>query len=335
MKWWQRLLIITLSVILGLGVILGGFIGFFRLSVKSYYDASSKAFVIPDIDKGAVPQGFHYDEPTGNFLVSAYMKDDSPSPLFLVQKNTGKTLKRVTLLTDENKSYTGHFSGVAVYKDFVYVADGTALLVYSYESVLNAKNNAKIACLGKITSKVSDNDYIKNSFVTIYGDRLIAGEFYDGEKYKTLSSHHITTKTGVKNCAIALEYALDEAQPLGVNTVPNKAYSLPNKVQGLCIDGGNFYLSTSYGLDFSHILKYEEAKLAPLSSATFLGVELPVYAFDSTSLVKDYKIAPMSEEIVMLDNALYVMCESASTKYIFGNFIGAKWCYKTNLSKMK
>jgi hypothetical protein len=68
---------------------------------------------------------------------------------------------------------------------------------------------------------------------------------------------------------------------------------------------------------------------------TFLGKDVPVYALDSASLVKDSKIAPMSEEIVIIDNQLYVMCESASTKYIFGNFLGAKWCYKTDLSKMR
>lgn len=335
MKWWVKLLIIFGAVIFGLGLILGGAIGYFRLSVKPYYDASQKAFLIPEIGDGAIPQGFAYDEVEGNFLVSAYMKNGAPSSLYLVRKNTGKTVKKVTLLTDKNKDYTGHFGGVALYKDFVYVADGTSLLVYSYQAVLNANNNAKIPCLGKIPTKVSDTDYVKNSFVTVYGDTLIVGEFYDGEKYKTLNSHHMTTKAGAKNYAIALEFALDETYTLGVNAVPTKAYSLPNKVQGLCVHEGTIYLSTSYGLDFSHIYAYDVSKLGEEARATFLGAELPVFSLDSASLKKDYKIAPMSEEIVMVDNLLYVMCESASTKYIFGNFIGAKWCYKTDLSKMK
>ena len=42
----------------------------------------------------------------------------------------------------------------------------------------------------------------------------------------------------------------------------------------------------------------------------------------------------MSEEIVLVDGKTYVMCESASDKYKFGKFTGAKWCYATDLTKM-
>jgi hypothetical protein len=56
---------------------------------------------------------------------------------------------------------------------------------------------------------------------------------------------------------------------------------------------------------------------------------------DRTSLEATYKIAPMSEELFMKDGKLYIMCESACSKYIFGNFIGGRWCYATDLTKMK
>ena len=52
---------------------------------------------------------------------------------------------------------------------------------------------------------------------------------------------------------------------------------------------------------------------------------------DSSVLKTDLKIAPMSEEIEIVDGKLYVMCESASNKYIFGKFTGGKWCYATDL----
>ena len=66
-----------------------------------------------------------------------------------------------------------------------------------------------------------------------------------------------------------------------------------------------------------------------------IGRELPLYALDSVSLEATYKIAPMSEELFMKDGKLYIMCESACSKYIFGNFIGGRWCYATDLSDMK
>lgn len=334
MKLWKKLLIIFLSVLLAFSTILCSGILYFRLSVRDYYSASEKAFRIPDIHTGIVPQGFAFDDTNGYFLMSAYMKDGSASPLYLVHKNTGKKVKRVTLLTDENTDYTGLFSGVALYKKYVYVTNNTSLLVYSYDEILSAEENAKITCLGKVSTKFSDSDYVKNSFVTVYGNTLIAGEFYNGTNFKTLNTHKLTTKAGDKNNAIALEYELNENYHLGIDPTPQKAYSLPNEVQGLCIYSNKVYLSTSYGLKFSSILEYTKSNLTEEKYDRFLDTLVPVYSLDSSSLVKEYKIAPMSEEIVMVDNELYVMSESASTKYIFGNFIGAKWCYKTTLSKM-
>ena len=102
-------------------------------------------------------------------------------------------------------------------------------------------------------------------------------------------------------------------------------------------DGDKLYLSTSYGLSFSHILEYNSDSLPLVDDVhdfTFLGTNIPLYAVDSSSLLNDYKLPPMSEEIVMIDSELYVMNESASTKYFFGKLIGGKWCYRTKLSDM-
>ncbi len=334
MKLWKKLLIICLSVILGVSALLGGAVMYFRLSVDDYYSASEKAFRIPDINNGIVPQGLEYDATNGYFLMSGYMKNGSASRLYIVQKSNGKKIKHVTFLTDEGKTYKGHFSGVARYNDFLYVTNGTSILVYSYDSVLKAENGSAITCLGKISTKKSDSDYVTNSFLTVYNNTLIAGEFYNGKQYKTLNSHKLTTKAGDRNCAIALEYELNPSYHLGIDTVPKKAYSLPNEVQGLCISNNRIYLSTSYGVKFSEILEYNQSKLNQEKYATFLGESIPVYSLDSSSLVEDYEIPPMSEEIVMVNKELYVMCESASDKYIFGKFIGATWCYKTNLKEM-
>ena len=70
----------------------------------------------------------------------------------------------------------------------------------------------------------------------------------------------------------------------------------------------------------------------PFTIVTVSGISIPLYELDSASLIKDYKFAPMSEEIVFVDGKLYTMCESASDKYIFGNLTNAKWCYYTDLN---
>ena len=54
--------------------------------------------------------------------------------------------------------------------------------------------------------------------------------------------------------------------------------------------------------------------------------------FDSASQKSAKKIAPMSEEIIIVDGKLYTMCESASNKYIFGKFTSSDHCYATDLN---
>ncbi len=341
MKAWKKAVIILLSIVLVLSLALGGFVLYFRIGAKDYYSASSKAFRIPGLKDGLIPQGFEYDSSKDYFLVSGYMKNGSASSLYIVKKSTGESLKRTTFLNEDGTDYTGHFGGVARYNNYLYIAEGTSLLVYDYNKVIDLDNADAVECLGKISLKYSETDYVKASFVTVYNGTLIVGEFYDGDKYKTLPSHAFTSEKGDKNSALAVEFNLNTSYHLGIDTAPSKAYSLPNKVQGLCIANNRIYLSTSYGIKFSHILEYDKSNLARYRvngesrNITVLGEAVPMYFLDSSSLEYDYKIAPMSEEILMIDNELYVMCESASKKYVFGSLIGAKWCYKTDLEKMR
>jgi hypothetical protein len=350
---WKKVVIIVSSVVLAICLALGSFSLYFYIGAKSYYDASVKAFRIPGLSQGFVPQGFDIDDEDANFLVGGYMKNGAPSPLYLVHKNSAQTVKVVTLLTEEGKPYTGHFGGVAIRGDFVYVTNETSLLVYSYSKIKNPEYTEPIPCLGKISLEYYNEkgilkDYIKTAFVSVYGDTLIAGEFYDGIGYKTHKDHKITTKSGEVNHAIAIEFKLDKSFPLGIEgskdengvviPVPQKAYSLPDKVQGLCTFSNKIYLSTSFGLEFSHIYEYtKDLQLVDDDNdKKFLGTPIKVYAFDSNSLLHDYKIPPMSEGIVMVDSdELYVMSESASSKMIVGNFFGGQWCYKTKLDLMK
>ena len=47
-----------------------------------------------------------------------------------------------------------------------------------------------------------------------------------------------------------------------------------------------------------------------------------------------FDAAPMAEEIVFVNGKLLIMSESASMKYIFGNFTGGRWCYATDVGKL-
>ncbi len=335
-KLWQKLTIIFCSIIVALGVILGCAIGYFRLPVNEYYKNSQKAFIIPALSTAYVPQGFCYDQQSAWFLATGYMKDESASPVFAVDKASGNTVKTVYLYLQNGKAYTGHCGGITFYKDYLYIADGGehCLYIFDYAQFKTAKNGDRLTCIGKFITETANGDYVKPSCVEVNGDKIIIGEFFREPKYKTFSTHKITTPNGDKNTALAVEYDLDDTftDTFSINPVPKKAYSMTGMVQGMTFDGDKVYLSTSWGASFSHIYVYDLIA-STKGTMTVLENEVPVYYLDSKSLIKDLKIPPMSEEMTIVDGKLFVLSESASTKYIFGKFTGGKWCYATDLSK--
>ncbi len=308
---------------------------YFRLPVAGYYAASEKGFCIPDTHGGFIAQGLEYDAANDCFLVTGYRNDGAASPLYVVDRASGDRLKTLSQYKADGVPYTGHAGGISLDSagKYLYVADGSdnCLYVYRYEDIRNASDKDVVVAIGTFSTALSDEDCLHPAFTTVVGDRLIIGEFYRAGNYETPASHAVTTTAGDQNRALALVYALDGTAPYGISPTPLYAYSLPDLVQGLYLDGDTVYLSTSYGPTFSHISVYDGQKTCE-GEITVLGTALPLYALDSSSLLCEKKIAPMSEEIVICDGKLYVMCESASDKYIFGKLTSAKWCYGTELS---
>ena len=335
-KLLKKITIIVLSVLLGLSALCGGFIGVMRLPVGAYYGASKKEFEIPGIKDGFVPQGIHYDDTAQNYLFSGYTSNNTASPVYVTTK-TGEIVKRVTLLKKDGSDYIGHSGGLAVKGNYLYVAGGEdcCLYVYSYVAVKNAENGAKIECLGTFPTKIAENDYIKPAFVTVADGKIIVGEFYRAKSNDTPASHKITTKAGDYNQALALEYYSTTSNSLGIETNPVKAYSLPNQVQGLTVKNDKVYLSISWGLSFSHVPVYDKSALVKEKDISVLGEDIPLYSLDSTSFMHEYKLPPMSEELIFVGSKMLVLNESASNKHFFGKITGANWLYSTDLDKLK
>lgn len=333
--WWSYPLwaLGVLAVLVAL-VLLGARL-YFRIPVRDYYRASEHGFQIPDCNRGFVAQGIAYDGETDLFLVNGYQKDNIASPIYLVAWGARKPDKTIRMALPDGSAYTGHAGGIAGYGDYIYVADGEKrrLLVFSRQSIYDAADGDSVAAIGTFDTAVSDEDYIGPAFVTVDGDRLVTGEFYRNPNYQTPESHKFTTLSGDYQQALAVEYKLDGQARYGIEPTPVKVYTLPDLAQGMCFDGGRIYVSTSWGTALSHIYQYDESRLQLQGNITLLGMELPLYALDSAALLVDGVIAPMSEEIVIVDGKLYTMCESASNKYIFGKFTSAKWCYATDVEE--
>ncbi len=339
-KAMKVLKIVMLCIVIFAGVLYYGIRIWFKVPMTSYYNASTQAFVIPGLNDDFVPQGFCYDEVETQYLISGYDSTGDSSSIYVVndEKDEAKVAtKRVRLAKSNGDKFTGHAGGVALNGDYVYLANGQRIYVFSYDEIKNAKNNATVKFIAykKIQAQDNENDSVSASFVHTYNGKLYVGEFHDGGKYKADPSHRVTTNAGDTRHALMLEYDLNVTDSqYGIATNPTRVFAIPNKVQGVCVDGDTIYCSTSYGLTFSEIYKFDLSKAVLEGEKTVLGQTLPLYSLDRVSHVKTYTTAPMAEELVYKDGKLYIMSEFACNKYIMGKFVDGKYCYATDLDKM-
>ena len=342
----KKALITLLGVILVLAAVV--FVGarlYFRLPVKSYYKASEKAFVIPGLLDNMVPQGLDYVERADLYLVGGYQKDGTPSRVYRVHKQDGKSDGYVVLGDADGNGIAPHAGGLAAHGDYLYVAGDEDPFVYVFDlmEVLSARDGATVKTLGRFDTKFGD-DSIRADFMCFTDDSFIVGEFYRDPNYSTPDSHVITTPSGETNRALALCYRLsdDEDSLFGLERDPRTAYSLPDLVQGIAVQDGKIWISQSYAVAKSTISCYDISGSEPSQIRMmkfYSGVDEPdvsmgIYALDSSNQVASFDAPPMAEEIIFVDGKLLTMCESASNKYFFGNLTGGRWCYATDVSKV-
>ena len=326
----KRLLKAFIIFIAVIAVILLGARLYFRIPVSEYYSHSEKEFTIPDINSGFIAQGLTYDDRSDCFFMTGYMNDKSSSPIYMVEKSTNKYVKKLLLQNPDGSEFHGHAGGMTVHGDYIYVAGSgdSCLYVFSYEEAVKASDNSTLKSIGTFPMP----DDMSVAFTSSDENVIYAGEFYRAENYKTAENHKMTTSAGDYNQALMFAYRFsDSADALfGIEPEPFEVYSVTDLVQGMDTYNGKLYLSTSYGIAFSHIYVYDKPQST--KNLEIAGLTLPLYELDSASLTNTFKYPPMSEEIVCIDDRIYTMCESASNKYIFGKLTGAYKCYSTDIS---
>lgn len=287
---------------------------YFGASYPEFEKLGAQAFEIPGLETNFVPQGLTYDQTNDNFLVCGYMGDSSPSRIYVVDKETGKTLKHVTLLenVDESKSdYCGHAGGIAVSYPNIFISGDGYVYNFSYDEMLSAKDGDKISILNRFKT---DNGA---DFLTIIDDTLVVGEFYRESNYPTPESHHITIEDET-NRALSFVYRLNESEPCGFDTEILYAISMTDQIQGMCFNkNGDIVLSSSYGLANSILYVYQNILAGEPQSQVQLGENtVNVYFLGQSNLIETYTEVPcMSEEIVLVDDKIHVLFESNCKKY--------------------
>ena len=282
---------------------------------------SKKAFVIPYSNKGYIAQGLTYDQASGNFYLTGYMKNGSASPIFVVNKKSRKLVTAVFMTNPDGSDFCGHAGGLSVMGDKIYIAGSADSCFYVFDktAVDNAAKKSRIA-YSQVVNLAAGQDTIKVAYSTVYGGMLYAGEFYRDPEYILPENHKVNTKDGLQY-ALAVGFKLDDAG----NTTAAVAFSIPNQIQGMCFSNDSIYLTMSWGLGQSKVYRYNYGSLSPSGTKEVCGQKVPLYELTLKNMSGCWTLPPMAEEIEFVDGRFYVNNESASDKYVFGKFTGGKW----------
>lgn len=213
-------------------------------------------FKIPGLNDGATPQGIanvsnvsytvttEVTDENGEtttksekktqeyFFISAYF-DKQPSRVYVIGRDTGLEGYVTMKMTDGENDYTGHCGGIAVNRDYMWIAsDDTVFVTYKstgYASIAEeladkAKAGKEDSTNGVMTFTTSFAANGGASFLYYYdydagatavpssNDKLYVGEFYRSGNYETDKSHKITTPNGDKSNAFVYEYSVNNSE---------------------------------------------------------------------------------------------------------------------------
>ena len=308
---------LLLSLLLALHVIT-------PLLTSDFFVNSDPEYVTPGLYDGLVPQGYAYVEENQVYLQCGYMTDGvSASRIYVSNTEDTSDTYFVELYTADGQPYTGHTGGLASSSGFVWLCndgegDDNCIWVFSLAELLDHQD-------GKVVLKTKFQPENRAACCFSDGNYLWTAEFYDGEKYVTKDTHAFG-----ENNALACAYKIDTESEFGLEfeTVdenqiftPVLALSITDLVQGFAKTADSFMLSTSYGVKASHLYFYPDTTSeAADASISVNGKDVPVYFLDDEAIKKDVLMPPMSEEIFVKDDRVFVLFESACKKYIFGHF---------------
>ena len=319
MKTKNILILLTAAIlILILAVCITKKIQVYDMELKEYYAERRQAFEIPDIDHGFIPQGIGYDAVTDQFYLTGYMGNLKSSPIYIIDRETGALQKKINMTTPEGKAFRGHAGGLSVYDDQICIAGSTKRCVHLFAISNLSKVEADIDLAPSQTIDLNqEDDSIRTSFLSVDDTLLYAGEFYRKMFFPTHKSHRVVQNGAVQNAYLTGFYTEESG-----NLIPACVYSIPNAIQGACFADGYVFLSQGHGLLHGAILTWSLDELEAAGSRNVLGHEVPYYILTEENAKKITAVPAMPEEIIAVDNELYMVHESAANRYRIGRRIG-------------
>ena len=314
-----KILLWIIGAIVGLVVvIIAGLNIYVRIEYASFYEEAQKEFRIPGIDSGFIPQDLDYIEEDDVWLFSGYVSGDDPSPVYRLYPNGSSD--SIILLMPDGSPYTGHGGGITSDDEHLFITIEDGYLAFDLVDVMNATEEQAPTALGFVDVGFSP------AFLNIEDDAMYLGDYYYPGSYETPDEHHIQMPDGTLNQAVMYSYPSDGSGDFGYASSPAAVFSIPDSVQGFCLDSeGNYVLSASANIQPTLLYRFDSSAVLSEQLGTFnaSGVEVPLYGLWEGNMLSILEGPPMGEGIESLDGLVYLAEESASNKYIFGKLYGA------------
>lgn len=296
-----------------------------HIVLKDFYDHATREFTIPGLFDGFTPQGLELDEKTNTIIISGYTENEAR--IYFVDKD--KNVKQIYAKSTTGEVCKDHFGGVTIYKDYLLLSGGNGAstgrqFIYTFNllEAYNAKDGEYI------TAKAECDVYVGTAFINAVDDILYVGEYnHDGNKTYDVKATTNRTWMPEDAKAIMLSYNLNSDGTIG--SIPTKAYSIPDDVQGMAFTPDGIAFSESYAINPAQIAIYQIAT-SPISTIKIDGHDIPYYVYNDGLFVKSIKVSPMVEGIVYSNNLLYTLNESAAHNYLFGLLFRGSYIYSYN-----
>lgn len=294
------------------------------LQLCEFNKHSEEGFVIPGLYEGFIPQGLFYNEENDIFLISGYYKEKAQPSRVIVVDGEGNFVKSVGCISKKGNKAYGHFGGIAVYKDNVYVATTGVTHVLSLSEILEAEDDDYVLILEELYTDTTC------SYVNVCDGVLYIGEFTDINNDDIKGATNVyTAKHGEKFYSRCNAFILDENGVYGIkadkidedgNLTPDFAFTTPFKVQGMVRmpDGSFVFTASSTAITNSRVYKYKDVtKGEPDKIIEVNGTDVPLYFCDIFVKTGSYRVPTFLEEITLYkDGSVYIITESAASAYI-------------------
>ncbi len=250
-----------------------------------------------------VPQGICF---AGDYLIiSAYDSAGSCNSVLYVISNTSSS-NRAYMMTIVLAT-KAHVGGIAFDGTYLWVSNGSSVSSIKYETLDSVVTSAVAAKKKSVSVSFYSTCALSYtaSFLTYDDCMLWVGQFKDkGDSSGMMYSYTVSSNAS----KLTKKYSL----------------TLPDRTQGACFKNGYLILSRSYARKVTSSSYISQLRIYQYSAPASDGT------IKKNDAVKVIEMPPMVEGVVAGSNYMYILFESAATKYYLGTDGSGKCSYPTD-----